>query len=455
MPGSPRRNPARAEPDVRGGSSLLRTAAGRRCGRGAGAAERSAGERVLPAPRRDGPATAPDAVAVAAAGDVPGGRGRGAALGRVLHVIEADRPPHRYLALLNENGVGGDGSSTCGNRVPTARSPAFPLLLDELLDERLFEATPTAGRVRAGPTRAHGGCGCRRPGATGRPCCGSSQRARCSGSRCRTSRARLPLMKVSDRLTAHCGDHRREALALSGIQSSRARQCLVADRNDASLQDAGLISWAYASRPHRTRLRFRSRPRLPARFGRPIPAHDRPRTVDNGVFFLRLVQRLVHVLTGALGAGPPLRGGHAPATEREGGLLVAEHRRVRGDSSATTRGPGEHRRCCAQRVVPVRPRCASASRRCAATSCAHAVRRDTLREDVRSMRERRRAELSRSRPGHFDLKQDAGGITDIEFLAQYGHCSGPSAMRSFVTYSDNIRQAPRPRFGSTWSRSRP
>ena len=36
-----------------------------------------------------------------------------------------------------------------------------------------------------------------------------------------------------------------------------------------------------------------------------------------------------------------------------------------------------------------------------------AVRRPTLRDDVRSMRERMRAELSKSKAGEFDLKQDA------------------------------------------------
>jgi glutamate-ammonia-ligase adenylyltransferase len=68
------------------------------------------------------------------------------------------------------------------------------------------------------------------------------------------------------------------------------------------------------------------------------------------------------------------------------------------------------------------------------------VRRDTLREDVRAMRERMRAELSRSGPGQFDLKQDAGGITDIEFLAQYWTLLWSERYAELVTYSDNIRQ---------------
>jgi glutamate-ammonia-ligase adenylyltransferase len=69
-----------------------------------------------------------------------------------------------------------------------------------------------------------------------------------------------------------------------------------------------------------------------------------------------------------------------------------------------------------------------------------AVRRDTLRTDVRVMRERMRTELSKSKPGEFDLKQDPGGITDIEFLAQYWTLLWAQHHPELVTFSDNIRQ---------------
>jgi len=51
-----------------------------------------------------------------------------------------------------------------------------------------------------------------------------------------------------------------------------------------------------------------------------------------------------------------------------------------------------------------------------------------------------RAELSKSGPGEFDLKQDPGGITDIEFLAQYWTLHWAERYAELVTYSDNIRQ---------------
>jgi glutamate-ammonia-ligase adenylyltransferase len=57
-----------------------------------------------------------------------------------------------------------------------------------------------------------------------------------------------------------------------------------------------------------------------------------------------------------------------------------------------------------------------------------AVRRDilclprdrvALRADVRAMREKMRANLSSRDPELFDLKHDAGGIVDVEFIVQY------------------------------------
>jgi [glutamine synthetase] adenylyltransferase / [glutamine synthetase]-adenylyl-L-tyrosine phosphorylase len=73
-----------------------------------------------------------------------------------------------------------------------------------------------------------------------------------------------------------------------------------------------------------------------------------------------------------------------------------------------------------------------------ALSCA--VRRDTLRSDVLEMRLRMRKELSRSGAKEFDIKQDAGGIGDIEFLVQYWVLANAEAHPELLTYTDNIRQ---------------
>jgi glutamate-ammonia-ligase adenylyltransferase len=68
------------------------------------------------------------------------------------------------------------------------------------------------------------------------------------------------------------------------------------------------------------------------------------------------------------------------------------------------------------------------------------VRRATLREEVRQMRNRQRTELARAPPGKVDLKQDPGGIGDIEFLAQYWALNWAREYPPVAHYADTIRQ---------------
>jgi len=56
------------------------------------------------------------------------------------------------------------------------------------------------------------------------------------------------------------------------------------------------------------------------------------------------------------------------------------------------------------------------------------------------MRERMRRELSRGDAQRFDLKQDAGGTADIEFLAQYWALRWARDYPPVVLFADTIRQ---------------
>ena len=70
---------------------------------------------------------------------------------------------------------------------------------------------------------------------------------------------------------------------------------------------------------------------------------------------------------------------------------------------------------------------------------AGAVRREGLREEILAMRERMRAEHGHPREGQFDLKHDRGGITDIEFLAQYWVLRHVREHPPLAEFSDTIR----------------
>lgn len=63
----------------------------------------------------------------------------------------------------------------------------------------------------------------------------------------------------------------------------------------------------------------------------------------------------------------------------------------------------------------------------------------TLIEQVVDMREKMRDHLGGKKAGRFMLKQDPGGITDIEFLAQYLVLQYSHDKPKLTRWSDNVR----------------
>ncbi|TLY55142.1 MAG: bifunctional glutamine synthetase adenylyltransferase/deadenyltransferase, partial [Gammaproteobacteria bacterium] len=101
----------------------------------------------------------------------------------------------------------------------------------------------------------------------------------------------------------------------------------------------------------------------------------------------------------------------------KGGLLVTNIEAF-ADYQRREAWTWEHQALLHARAVAGAPElCARFERVRLEVLCQH-VRRDSLREEVRSMRERMRRELSAGDALRFDIKQDPGGIADIEFLAQ-------------------------------------
>ena len=56
------------------------------------------------------------------------------------------------------------------------------------------------------------------------------------------------------------------------------------------------------------------------------------------------------------------------------------------------------------------------------------------------MRARMRTELSAAKAGEFDLKQDPGGIADVEFLAQYWALQWAAEYPPVAWFADTIRE---------------
>jgi len=372
---------------------------------------------------------------------IAGGANEAVALGRVLHVIERIGGRTVYLALLNENPVARRRLvELCAqSQFLTDRIAAFPLLLDELLDERLFESVPSRAEFEQDLRARMAGAGADDPERQV-DLLREFQRAAVFRVAVPDLTGRLPLMKVSDRLTDIAGLICAEALALAWEQIVARHGVPRCGPSEAELVEAGLIIVAYG--------KFGG---IELGYGSDLDLvflHDSagevqrtsgPKVVDNGVFFMRLVQRLVHLLTVHSAAGRLYEVDTRLRPSGKGGLLVQGLEGF-GEYQRSEAWTWEHQALLRARVVAggAALRVRFESLRC--DLLRYAVRRDTLREDVRAMRERMRAELSKPRPGEFDLKRDAGGITDIEFLAQYWTLLWAERYPDLVTFSDNIRQ---------------
>jgi glutamate-ammonia-ligase adenylyltransferase len=370
------------------------------------------------------------------------GRGDEAvALGRVLHVIELIGGRTVYLALLNENSVARRRLvELCAqSQFLTDQIAAFPLLLDELLDERLFDTLPSRADFERDLRARMAGADADDPERQVDLLC-QFHRAAVFRVAVPDLTGRLPLMKVSDRLTDIAELICAEALSLAWQQIVARHGVPQYGPDESQLRPAGLIVVAYG--------KFGG---IELGYGSDLDLvflHDSagevqrtsgPKVADNGVFFLRLVQRLVHVLTVHAAAGRLYEVDTRLRPSGKGGLLV-QSLGAFGDYQRGEAWTWEHQALLRARVVAGAPALRERFEALRRDILRFAVRRATLKEDVRAMRERMRAELSKSGPGQFDLKQDAGGITDIEFLAQYWTLHWAERYPELVTYSDNIRQ---------------
>jgi glutamate-ammonia-ligase adenylyltransferase len=165
---------------------------------------------------------------------------------------------------------------------------------------------------------------------------------------------------------------------------------------------------------------------------------DGDRQVDNAVFFSRLGQRLIHYLTTATAEGTLYELDFRLRPDGASGLLVNAIEGLRSylfDEAWTW----EHQALVRARVVAGSEELARRFAEIRRQVLLMERDDETLRQEVRDMRERMRRELGSGSPAEPDLKQDAGGIADIEFMVQYGALHWAARLGDHLDYTDNIR----------------
>jgi glutamate-ammonia-ligase adenylyltransferase len=360
---------------------------------------------------------------------------------RVLRVLEAIGTRASYLALLKEQPAALDRLiEVCAISGFLSRQVAdFPLLLDELIDAKALEELPTrqgftlelaARTERLSPEDPERQVEALR----------QFQKVAVFSVALADLTGRLPLMRVSDRLTdiaelivQCCMDLAWQQMThlygtpYCGEDAANLRRVVVAVAGYGKL---GGLELGYASDLDLVFLHDSAGS---------IQLTDGERPLDNGIFFLRLGQRIVHLLTMHSAAGRLYEVDMRLRPNGKGGFLMTgidAFERYQQNDAWTW----EHQALLRARAVGGDAVLCAAFEAVRRRVLASAVRRENLRTDVLEMRLRMRKELSRSGPGQFDIKQDAGGIGDIEFLVQYWVLAEAEAHPDLLTYTDNIRQ---------------
>jgi glutamate-ammonia-ligase adenylyltransferase len=359
------------------------------------------------------------------------------ALGRIIRIIERIGGRTVYLALLNENAAALQRLvALCAQSQFLADQIASqPLLLDELIDERLVDEAPT--RVQFATELAT-----RRAAMQGEDpeqqvdILRQFQSAAIFRVAVADLIGGLPLMKVSDRLTDIAELIVQEALTLAWTQISlrhgqpRCDDGRLARMIVVAYGKLGGLELGYGSDLDLVFLHDSSGE---------TQRTDGAQPIENGLFFQRLGQRLVHLLTVHTASGRLYEVDTRLRPGGNRGLLVQSLASFR-DYEFQDAWTWEHQSLLRARAIAGEADLCEQFEGARIEVLRKAVRREGLRDEVRKMRERMRENLSKARPGQFDLKQDPGGIADLEFLVQYWMLKWADRYPEIVTFSDNIRQ---------------
>ncbi|MBC3774539.1 bifunctional [glutamate--ammonia ligase]-adenylyl-L-tyrosine phosphorylase/[glutamate--ammonia-ligase] adenylyltransferase [Pseudomonas sp. SWRI99] len=370
-------------------------------------------------------------------------------LERVLPLVEAVARRSAYLVLLTENpGALRRLLTLCAASPWIAEQiTRFPLLLDELLNEgRLFKpplAPELAAELRERLTRipeddleqqmealrhfklAH--------------------RLRVAASEIAGS---LPLMKVSDYLTWLAEAILEQVLALAWRQTVAKYGTPL--RTDGTLCDPGFIIVGYGKVGG---LELGHGSDLDLVFihdGDPQAETDGPKSIDGAQFFTRLGQRIIHLLTAQTNSGQLYEVDMRLRPSGAAGLLVSSlgaFARYQENEAWTW----EHQALVRARVLVGSADVGQAFEKVRAQVLGKARDLATLQQEVSEMRAKMRDNLgTRSTAAGtaanafeatapFDLKQDAGGIVDIEFMVQYAALAWSQSHPPLLRWTDNIR----------------
>lgn len=370
-------------------------------------------------------------------------------LERVLPLVEAVARRSAYLVLLTENPDALRRLLTLCAASPwiAEQIARFPLLLDELLNEaRLFNpplAPELAAELRERLTRIPEDDLEQQMEALRHFKLAHNLRVAAS-----EIAGALPLMKVSDYLTWLAEAILEQVLALAWHQTVARHG--VPKRADGSDCDPAFVIVGYGKvggieLGHGSDLDL-----VFIHDGDPSLETDGAKPIDSAQFFTRLGQRIIHLLTAQTNSGQLYEVDMRLRPSGAAGLLVSSvsaFARYQQNEAWTW----EHQALVRARVLVGCRQTGAAFEQVRGAVLAKPRDLDRLRDEVSEMRAKMRDNLGTrlTQAGRganafqagaaFDVKQDAGGIVDIEFMVQYAALAWSGKHPALLQYTDNIR----------------
>ena len=165
-----------------------------------------------------------------------------------------------------------------------------------------------------------------------------------------------------------------------------------------------------------------------------------PRELDNGVFYTRLGQRMIHILSTHTRAGELYEIDMRLRPSGESGMIatsLAGFEKYQRENAWTW----EHQALVRARKVSGSDRVKDKFEQIRQSILTNAREKAELSKEVQAMRQKMRDNLGSKNTTdvHFQLKQDAGGIVDIEFMVQYGVLAWAHQYPELTHVTDNMR----------------
>ena len=258
----------------------------------------------------------------------------------------------------------------------------------------------------------------------------------------------LPLMKVSDYLTWIAEAILQQVLELAW--SDMVRRHGVPRRHDGSPCELDFIIVGYGKVGGIELAHGSDLDLVFIHDGDTDAETDGQRPLDGGRFYTRLGQRIIHILTAQTMSGALYDVDMRLRPSGDAGLLVTSldaFARYQREEAWTW----EHQALVRARPLAGCPRLGDKFIALRADVLGRERDEEKLRQDVLMMRQKMRANLATqaTRGGfdaaaftaeaQFDLKQDAGGIVDIEFMVQYAVLAWSCRYPELLLFTDNIR----------------